>query len=65
MDHRGREPGLCDQLSGGGEMKKQQALWAALFILGLALVALGILTGGDRDVMAKAIRICSECIGLG
>ena len=46
-------------------MKKQQAPWAALFILGLALVALGILTGGDRDVMAKAIRICSECIGLG
>ena len=46
-------------------MTKKRALWAALFILGLALVVLGILNGGARDVLAKAIRICSECIGLG
>ena len=46
-------------------MKKKQALWAALFLLGLTMVALGILNGGARDVLAKAIRICSECIGLG
>ena len=46
-------------------MKKRQALWAALFVLGLALVVLGILNGGAQDVLAKAIRLCSECIGLG
>ena len=46
-------------------MRRKQALWAALLILGLALVALGAANGGARDVLAKAIRICSECIGLG
>ena len=51
--------GLC------GKMKRKQALWAALFVLGLALTALGAANGGARDVLAKAIQICSECIGLG
>ncbi len=46
-------------------MRRKQALWAALFVLGLALVALGVTNGGARDVLAKAIQICSECIGLG
>ena len=46
-------------------MKKKQALWAALFLLGLTMVALGILNGGARDVLAKAISICTECVGLG
>ena len=46
-------------------MTRRQALWAALFVLGLALVVLGVLNGGARDVLAKAVRICSECIGLG
>lgn len=46
-------------------MKRKQALWAALFVLGLALVALGVRNGGAMDVLAKAIQICSECIGLG
>ena len=46
-------------------MRRKQALWAALFVLGLALTALGAANGGARDVLAKAIQICSECIGLG
>jgi hypothetical protein len=46
-------------------MTRRQALWAALFVAGLALVVLGVLNGGARDVLAKAVRICSECIGLG
>ena len=32
---------------------------------GLALVTIGLLNGGFRDVMTKAIRICLECIGIG
>ncbi len=31
----------------------------------LALILLGILNGSARDVLIKAITICSECIGLG
>ena len=30
-----------------------------------ALITLGILNGGLRDVLIKAINICTECIGLG
>ena len=46
-------------------MTRKTALWAALFVAGLALVVLGVLNGGAQDVLAKAVKICSECIGLG
>lgn len=46
-------------------MTRKQALWAALFALALLLVLLGVLNGGARDVLTKAVKICSECIGLG
>ena len=36
-----------------------------LYVLAAALVALGILNGGMKDVLTKAIWICTECIGLG
>ena len=29
------------------------------------IILLGILNGGMADVLGKAIRICTECIGLG
>lgn len=41
-------------------MRGRRALWAALFGLGLLLVVLGV-----GDVLTKAAKICSECIGLG
>lgn len=46
-------------------MTGKKALWAALFALGVLLVILGVMNGGAQDVLAKAVRICSECIGLG
>lgn len=46
-------------------MRRRTALWAALVLVSVLLVALGVLNGGARDVLAKAIKICSECIGLG
>lgn len=36
-----------------------------LLLAGATLLALGILEGGWRDVLVKAINICTECIGLG
>ncbi|MDO4385048.1 MAG: CD1871A family CXXC motif-containing protein [Clostridia bacterium] len=38
---------------------------AAVFALAVALLALGAANGGMRDVLVKAINICTECIGLG
>lgn len=36
-----------------------------LFVLSGALIVLGVLNGGARDVFYKAAAVCSECIGLG
>ena len=36
-----------------------------LLIVAVILIVVGINNGGMRDVLQKAIRICTECIGLG
>ena len=46
-------------------MKRKIALWAALFAAAVVLIVLGVVNGGAWDVLAKAVKICSECIGLG
>ena len=46
-------------------MMGKKTLWAALFGTGVLMTVLGVLNGGAQDVLAKAIKICSECIGLG
>lgn len=41
---------------------------AARVVIALAaviLIVLGVLNGGMRDVLVKAVNICTECIGLG
>ena len=47
--------------------KPDYALVARYIILGasIALIILGITNGGMKDVLAKAVKICTECIGLG
>ncbi len=34
-------------------------------VLALALIICGIIFGGMNDVLGKAVKICTECIGLG
>lgn len=45
-------------------MRKNGAT-AALIFLGLLLIAIGIRQGQPTQIMAKAIRICLECVGIG
>ncbi|MBQ9785145.1 MAG: hypothetical protein IJW29_06560 [Clostridia bacterium] len=47
--------------------EKSAILAARVAILALAIlfIVLGVRNGGMRDVLQKAIRICTECIGLG
>ncbi len=49
------------------EGKVDYALVARYLIVGaaVALIILGIFNGGMSDVLEKAIKICTECIGLG
>ena len=42
----------------------EKRVWLIL-ILAAGLIAAGILNGGLKDVLIKAINICTECIGLG
>ncbi len=37
----------------------------AVIVVGILFVVLGINNGGMADVLGKAVRICTECIGLG
>lgn len=37
----------------------------AVLLIGLVLVIVGVVGGGMADVVQKAIKICTECIGLG
>ncbi len=41
------------------------AVRAVLIALGAGLIVYGIADGSMRDVLVKAIHICTECIGLG
>lgn len=47
---------------------KPAFIWAVrgcVFVLAVTFIILGIVNGGAHDVLAKAINICQECIGLG
>ena len=41
------------------------AIRTILAVTAVTLIALGVWNGGAADVLGKAIRICTECIGLG
>ena len=48
--------------------KKRIILWSVrggVLLVALVFIILGIFNGGMKDVLEKAIRICTECIGLG
>ncbi len=38
---------------------------AALYMAAAAMLIAGALNGGMRNVLVKAVNICTECIGLG
>ena len=41
------------------------AIRSAILAIAVLLIILGVCNGGMADVLGKAIRICTECIGLG
>lgn len=51
-----------------GVLHSRYTVWGvrgAVAVFGVTFVILGILNEGVRDVLIKAINICTECIGLG
>ena len=50
------------------EKKQLIILWSvrgAILMLAVVFIIVGIVNGGMADVLGKAVRICTECIGLG
>lgn len=45
--------------------KTMPALRLFLLVIAVSFIAFGFFTGGFRDVLTKAVNICTECIGLG
>lgn len=56
-----------EQGADNGKKTARAVLVTRLVILAVAilLIAFGIFNGGMRDTLGKAIKICTECIGLG
>ena len=54
----------CGTQAAGGA-RRVRAMRIALAVIAAAFIAMGILNGGMRDVLVKAINICTECVGLG
>lgn len=49
-------------------LSSERSVWIArgvLVILAITLIIVGVFNGSMHDVLAKAINICTECIGLG
>lgn len=47
-------------------MKHRNWIIPSCFLLaGLLMIALGIIRGEQETVLAKAIKICLECMGIG
>ncbi len=47
------------------EAKKINTARLVVLVIGVGFFAYGLATGGVADVLAKAVNICTECIGLG
>lgn len=45
-------------------MKKSYKTTAAI-VVAVIMILIGILQGQNQSVLAKAIRICLECVGIG
>ena len=53
-DNSGKRAALCKNVAR-----------IAILAVAVAFIALGIFNGGMGEVLGKAVRICTECIGLG
>ena len=47
------------------ELKHRNGIRAAVFVAAALLIIAGIANGSVLDVLAKAVSICTECVGLG
>ena len=44
---------------------RKSVLQLVLLVVGVAMLSFGVLRGEADTVLAKAIRLCLECVGIG
>ncbi len=64
-DENSRKPVKVGNVENRAPSGKVKILQMALLIAAIVLIVAGIFNGSARDVFAKAVKICTECVGLG
>ena len=57
--------GIAPEPKAVPQPKSKGAIQAILVVAAIALMIVGVFNGSARDVLYKAITICTECVGLG
>ena len=60
-----REVGFKPEPKAAPRTGSAVALQIAMIALAIVLIIVGVFNGSARDVLYKAINICTECVGLG
>ena len=60
-----KEAGVRTETKAAPLPKSIGVLQTALIAIAIGLIVAGVLNGSARDVLYKAINICTECVGLG
>lgn len=58
-------PALATKTNGENKINVVSIARYAILAVALVFIILGVMNGGMADVLGKAVRICTECIGLG
>ena len=61
----GRKAGEISPVKPKAEPRHKSLVQAVLIAAAAAFILAGILNGSALDVLAKAVNICTECVGLG
>ncbi len=64
-DENGLKPVKGGSVQNPAPAAKAKTLRTVLLIAAVCLLLAGVLNGSARDVFGKAVKICTECVGLG
>ena len=64
-DEKGLKPVKGGKIQNPVPSVQGKTLMVILLIAAVCLLAAGVFNGSARDVLGKAVNVCTECIGLG
>ena len=64
-DENSLKPGKGGKVENPAPPAYGKALRTVLLIAAVCLLVAGVFNGSARDVFGKAVKICTECVGLG